>query len=118
MESNRPRAFRLVIVRRWVCRFAGHLGHAWNRWTHECPIPAHRRHGIAGRSEHRAQPIAGLVFDPQKAVLTGTMPPGTLRVEANATIAGQPGMNRQVAMGVRESRALEVAFTFVLRIFR
>jgi hypothetical protein len=46
------------------------------------------------------------------------MPPGTLRVEANATIAGQPGMNRQVAMGVRESRALEVAFTFVLRIFR
>jgi hypothetical protein len=46
------------------------------------------------------------------------MPPGTLRVEANATIAGRPGMNRQVAMGVRESRALEVAFTFVLRIFR
>lgn len=46
------------------------------------------------------------------------MPPGILRVEANATIAGRPGMNRQVAMGVRESRALEVAFTFVLRILR
>ena len=46
------------------------------------------------------------------------MPPGTLRAEANATIAGRPEMNRQVAMGVRESRPVEVAFTSVLRIFR
>ena len=118
MESNSPRAFRLVIVRQWVCRFAGHFGRASNHSTHERPSPAHRRHGRAGRSEHRAQPTGGLVFDPQKAVLTGTMPPGTLRAEANATIAGRPEINRQVAMGVRESRALEVAFTSVLRIFR
>ena len=60
----------------------------------------------------------GLVFDPQKGVLTCTMPPGILRVEANATVAGRPGMTRQATLGVREPRALEVAFTSELRIAR
>ena len=61
---------------------------------------------------------AGLIFHPEKGLLTGTMPPGILEVAAIASTDGQPEIHEQITMGVRQSKAIAIQFTGDLNLVR